>query len=65
MTIDQGHIIISMLGIVIGILIQLSKKIHHTECEDNFYSCPLHEHYCGEDDKCNCGALKNIEALVR
>jgi hypothetical protein len=29
----------------------------HYECEDNWYSCPKHPDYCGEDDRdvCTCG----------
>jgi hypothetical protein len=29
----------------------------HRECEDCWYSCPKHPHYCGEEnrDKCWCG----------
>lgn len=37
---------------------------HHT-CEDSWYSCPLSEDGCANDDRegCTCGATYAIEAL--
>lgn len=37
---------------------------HHYYCEDCWYSCPLAQDGCCDDnepeDKCNCGAAENI-----
>lgn len=33
----------------------------HYDCEDNWYSCPAHPEYIGNDDsgECNCGASEH------
>lgn len=40
-------------------ILKYLQKTEHDECEDCFYSCPLHEDYCGIGDECNCGMDEN------
>jgi hypothetical protein len=52
-------------------LAELAKR-HHYYCEDGFYSCPLAEDGCYNEqypkDKCNCGAEdhnKKVEEILK
>jgi hypothetical protein len=45
------------------------ESIHHYECEDGWYSCPLSEGGCLNEawpkNKCNCGAAEKFAYIAR
>lgn len=46
------------------------KMTEHYECDDCFYSCPMHEDYCGEHDRdeCTCGLEvynEKVDEIIR
>jgi hypothetical protein len=48
-------------------IIQSLRRTEHDDCEDCFYSCPMHEDYCGAEDRdyCNCGLEENNAKVDR